>query len=90
MGYFKGIKEFELGDVRNVRLDEIFEFATVHALKGTKAPNVERLSKMRGVRRKANSDNAVLLAVTYFICARAIQPRGPLPPQILLPNYHTQ
>ena len=49
--------------MRNVGLDEIFEFATICTLEGTKAPNIERLSKMRGVYRKVKGDNVVLLVV---------------------------
>jgi len=37
----------------DVGFDKIFEFATIGMLEDTKAPNIERLSKMRRVCRKA-------------------------------------
>ena len=49
--------------MRNVGLDEIFKFATICTLEGTKAPNIKRLSKMKGVRRKIKGNNVVLLEV---------------------------
>jgi hypothetical protein len=75
--------------MRDVGLDEIFEFATVYTLKGTKAPNVERLSKMRGVCREAKGDNTVLLAVVLefnrVVALVTVKNKHPIDP--LLPGF---
>jgi hypothetical protein len=77
--------------VRDVGLDKIFEFATVCTLEGTKAPNVERLSKMRGVRREAKGDNVVLLAEVFefggevaFVTIKNNHPIDPLLPGLCM------
>jgi len=51
--------------MRNVGFDEIFEFAAIGTLEGTKAPNIERLSKMRRVGRKAKGNDVVRLVVLF-------------------------
>ena len=44
-------KELDLGDVINVRLDEQLDFSTLCPFQDTEEPDIERLGKMRGMRR---------------------------------------
>ena len=72
--------------MRDVGLDEIFEFATICTLEGTKAPNIKRLSKMRGVYRKAKGNDVVLLAVGLelgrMVAVVAIENNHPIHPSL--------
>ena len=46
MGSVKGDEEFGLGDVLNMRLDEVLQRLTLRPLQGIETPNVEWLKKM--------------------------------------------
>jgi hypothetical protein len=49
--------------VGDVGLNEIFKLSTIYSLEWAKAPNIKRLSKVRGVCREAKGDDIVGLAV---------------------------
>jgi len=72
--------------MRNVGLNKIFKFTTICPLKGTKAPNIKRLGKVRGVRREAKGDNVVLLAVLFelgrYVTLMAIEDNHPIDPSL--------
>jgi len=75
--------------MRDVGLDKIFEFTTVCLLKGTKAPNIERLGKVKGVCREAKGDNVVLLAVLFelgrYMTLMAVEDNYLIDPSLLGP-----
>jgi len=87
VGRFEGNEELQLGNMCDVGFDEIFEFATIGMLEGTKAPDIKRLSKMRRVCRKAEGDDVVCLAVLFelrrYVAYMAVENNYPIDPMLL-------
>ena len=62
-GLAKGAEELELADVVEMRTYQVLNLATVRPLQWPKAANIEWLEEVRRMRRHAERDDVVLLAV---------------------------
>ena len=88
MGSLECDEELELGDMVDMGLDEVLKCSTVHPLKYSKTTNIERLGKMRGVRREAEGNDVLLLAELLergrLVAQVAVQDDHPI---YTLPSY---
>jgi hypothetical protein len=62
-GLAKGAEELELADVVDMQTHQVLNLAAVRLLQRPKAANIEWLEQVGGMRRHAECDNVVLLAV---------------------------
>jgi hypothetical protein len=62
-GLAKGAEELELADVVDMHPHQVFNLATVRLLQWPKAANIEWLEEVGGMRRHAERDDVVLLAI---------------------------
>jgi len=62
---FKGDEKLGFDDIVNMNLDKSFKLLTIRPFQDIKIPNVERLNKMRWMRKKVKGDD-VLLFVEFF------------------------
>ena len=58
-------KEFDLGDVVDVCPDERPNFFAVSTFERAEEPDIKRLSNVGGMRREADRNNLVILAVSF-------------------------
>ena len=65
MDGFKGDEKLGFDDIVNMNLDKSFKLLTIRPFQDIKIPNVERLNKMRWMRKKVKGDD-VLLFVEFF------------------------
>ena len=65
MDGFKGDEEFGLSDVINISLDKSFKLSTVRLFQNIKISNIERLDKIRWIRKEVEDDD-VFLFVEFF------------------------
>ena len=62
-GLAKGAEELELADVVDMHAHQVLNLATVRPLQRPKAANIEWLEQVGGMRRHAECNNVVLLAI---------------------------
>ncbi len=65
MDGFKGDEKLGFDNIVNMNLDKSFKLLTIRPFQDIKIPNVERLNKMRWMRKKVKGDD-VLLFVEFF------------------------
>ena len=59
----KGAEELELANVVDIHPYQVFNLATIRLLQWPKAANIKWLEEVGGMRRHAERDDVVLLAV---------------------------
>ena len=63
MGGLKRDEELKLSNIRNGGLYKDLDFSTIYPLKDAIIPDIERLGKVRGMRKEVNSYNVILLVI---------------------------